>query len=215
MSRTRVGVLLSGSGSNLQALIDACQAPDFPAEIVLVVSNRQDAFGLQRAEAAGIDRRWLPHRGMSRQDYDEELVGALRLMEVEVVCLAGFMRIVTPTLLDAFPGRVMNIHPALLPAFPGLHGQAQALSWGVTVAGATVHLVDAGTDTGPILCQGVVPALQGDDEAALQERILRAEHRLYPLALRWLCEGRVHVEGRRARVDLKPGESRSLFLPAP
>jgi phosphoribosylglycinamide formyltransferase-1 len=193
-------VLISGSGTNLQALLDACAAPDFPARVAVVISNRRDAYGLERARAAGVPAVWVPHRGKARADFDAELVAALREHGAQWVCLAGFMRIVTPVFLDAFPQRVLNIHPALLPAFPGVHAQAQALAAGVKVAGATVHFVDAGTDTGPIIAQGAVPVLDDDDEDALKARILAVEHELYPRALRQAVEGRLRVEGRRVVV---------------
>lgn len=198
--KTPVGVLISGSGTNLQALLDACAAPDFPARVAVVISNRRDAYGLERARAAGVPAVWVPHRGKARADFDAELVAALREHGAQWVCLAGFMRIVTPVFLDAFPQRVLNIHPALLPAFPGVHAQAQALAAGVKVAGATVHFVDAGTDTGPIIAQGAVPVLDDDDEDALKARILAVEHELYPRALRQAVEGRLRVEGRRVVV---------------
>ncbi len=210
-ARVAVGVLISGSGTNLQALIDACAAPDFPARIAVVVSNRRYARGLERARAAGIPAVWVPHRGKARADFDGELVATLRAHGVAWVCLAGFMRIVTPVFLDAFPQRVLNIHPALLPAFPGTHGQAQALAYGAKVAGATVHIVDAGTDTGPVIAQGVVPVREEDDEDALKARILAVEHQLYVLALRQAVEGRLHVEGRRVRVEARPGEANALW----
>lgn len=212
MSRIPVGVLISGSGSNLQAILDACAAPDSPARVAVVISNRADAYGLERARQAGVPAELLSHRGLAREAYDAALVERLGAYGVQWVCLAGFMRIVTSTLLGAFPGRVLNIHPALLPAFPGLHGQAQAFEAGVRLAGATVHLVDEGTDTGPIIAQGVVPVRPDDDAVALAARILQVEHRLYPMALRWAAEGRLHVEGRKVRVDLRPGESTSLAL---
>ncbi len=207
-----VGVLISGSGTNLQALIDATRASDHPARIAMVISNRRDAGGLERARSAGIPAVWVPHRRRSRHEHETELIGHLREAGVQWLCLAGYMRLVTGTLLDAFPQRVLNIHPALLPAFPGTHGQAQALAYGTTVAGATVHLVDDGTDTGPVIAQGVVPVRQDDDEASLGARILQLEHQLYPMALRWAVEGRLSVEGRRVSVALRPGERRALFF---
>lgn len=207
MSRTaRVGVLVSGRGSNLQALLDAAADPWYPADIAVVVSNVPGAYALERAAAAGVAAHTVDHRGKPRADFERELVATLG--EVDFVCLAGFMRVLTPTFLDAFPDRVLNIHPALLPAFPGTHGAAQALAAGVTQAGATCHLVDAGVDTGPILAQGSVPVLAGDTEASLAARILAVEHRLYPLCLRWMAEGRVAVTNRRASVQLQTGESR-------
>lgn len=207
MSKISVGVLISGSGTNLQSLIDACAAPDFPAQVAVVISNRRDAYGLKRARRAGIPAVWLSHRRQpSREAYDQVLVDTLREHGVQWVCLAGFMRIITPVLLRAFPQRVLNIHPALLPAFPGLHGQQLQHDAAVRIAGATVHLVDEGVDTGPIVIQGAVPHLQDDDVDTLQQRILRMEHRIYPRALRWAVEGRLCIQGRRVQVDLPPGE---------
>ncbi len=207
MSATaRVAVLVSGRGSNLQALLDAAADPWFPADIVKVVSNVPGAYALERAHAAGVRTAVVDHRGRSRTDFEADLLRELD--GVDLVCLAGFMRVLTPAFLGAYPNRVLNVHPALLPAFPGTHGAAQALAAGVVQAGATVHLVDAGVDTGPILAQGTVPVLPGDTEAALAARILTVEHRLYPLALRWMAEGRVRVDGRRAEVELRAGESR-------
>jgi phosphoribosylglycinamide formyltransferase-1 len=200
----RVAVLLSGSGTNLQALIDATTA-DHPAEIALVIADRHKAFGLKRAAAAGIPTEVVLKRDHpSREAYDEALVGHLRRHDIQWIALAGFMRLVTPVLLDAFPLRVLNIHPALLPTFPGLRAQKQAFDYGVKIAGATVHFVDLGTDTGPIIAQGAVPVLTGDDEHALQERILAMEHRLYPLVLRWAADGHLSVEGRQVSVAKDP-----------
>lgn len=206
--RIPVAVLVSGRGSNLQALLDAATDPSFPAEIVKVVSNVEGAYALERARAAGVATAVVPHKGRTREAFEVELLAAIR--GVEWVCLAGFMRVLTPTFLDAYPHRVVNIHPALLPAFPGIHGAAQALAYGATVAGPTVHLVDAGVDTGPILAQGVVPVLDDDTEDTLGARILAMEHRIYPMVLRMAAEGRVSVEGRRARITLRAGESRLL-----
>lgn len=208
IARVPVGVLVSGRGSNLQALLDAAADPTFPAEIVRVVSNVPGVYALERAAAAGVPTAVVPSKGRPREAFEADLLAALG--PVQWVCLAGFMRVLTPTFLDAHPGRVLNIHPALLPAFPGTHGPAQALAYGATVAGATVHLVDAGVDTGPILVQGTAPVLDDDTEDTLAARILAVEHRIYPMALRWAAEGRVRVEGRRARVDLAPGASRCI-----
>ncbi len=202
----RVGVLVSGSGSNLQALINAAADPWFPADIVKVVSNVPGAFALDRSVLAGVATEIVDHRGRPRAEFEADLLRALG--DVDLVCLAGFMRVLTGTFLGAFPGRVLNIHPGLLPLFPGLHAPRQALAAGVTQAGATLHLVDAGVDTGPILAQGTVAVLQGDTEATLAARILTVEHRLYPMGLRWMAEGRVVIEAGRAIVELKPGESR-------
>jgi len=209
--RTRVGVLLSGSGTNLQALIDGASDPSYPAEIAVVISNHENAGGLERANRAGIPARWISHRGKARETFDAELVAALQGHGCQWVALAGFMRILTPVFLDAFAGRVLNIHPALLPAFPGVHAQKQAYDAGVRIAGATVHLVDAGMDTGPIIAQGAVPRLAGDTLTDLQERILAVEHRLYPMVLRWAAEGRVRAEDDGVSVDLPDGGSRVLW----
>lgn len=210
--RVAVGVLASGSGTNLQALLDACANPSFPARIAVVLSNRKDARALNRARAAGVPALFLPKRRQtSRAAYDASLVAALRDHGVLWVCLAGYMRLVSPTFLSAFPDRVLNIHPALLPAFPRLHAQQQALDHGVRIAGATVHFVDGGCDTGPVICQGAVPVFQDDDATSLSARILTVEHQLYPRALRMAVEGRLVLRGRLVEVDLRPGESRWLW----
>jgi phosphoribosylglycinamide formyltransferase-1 len=204
-ARARLGVLISGSGSNLQALLDACAQPDFPAEVACVVSNVPTAFGLERARQAGVPAVALDHKPFgSRADFERALGETLRAANVEWVCLAGFMRLLSADFLVGFPGRVLNIHPALLPAFPGLHAQRQALERGVKIAGCTVHFVDAGTDTGPIIAQAAVPVLPDDDEASLSARILKEEHRLYPLAVRLAVTGKVTQEGTRTRVDAQP-----------
>ncbi|GFO63524.1 phosphoribosylglycinamide formyltransferase [Geomonas paludis] len=198
----KIGVLISGSGSNLQSIMDACAAGAINGRVVCVISNKADAFGLERARKAGIPALHLDHRAYSgREAYDEALVATLREFEVELVVLAGFMRIITSVLLDAFPMRVMNIHPALLPAFPGLHAQRQALEYGAKVAGCTVHFVDCGTDTGPIIMQAAVPVLQGDTEESLCARIQKEEHRIYPEAVRLFSEGLLQVDGRVVTVS--------------
>ncbi|MBT3221494.1 MAG: phosphoribosylglycinamide formyltransferase [Proteobacteria bacterium] len=211
MSKVPVGVLISGSGTNLQALLDAAQDADYPARIAVVVSNRPRALGLERARKAGVPTVFLSHRGLSRPEYDAKLVEALVEHHVEWVCLAGFMRIISSVLLDAFPWKILNIHPALLPSFPGLHGQEQAHQAGVRISGATVHLVDDGCDTGPIVAQGAVPVLQDDDVDALKERILKVEHQLYPMVLRWATEGRLVVQERKITLDLLTGEHPFLW----
>jgi phosphoribosylglycinamide formyltransferase-1 len=189
-----LGILVSGSGTNLQAVIDAVQSGRLRAKIGVVISNVATAKALDRARAAGIHTVVIDHKAYpSREVFDAAVVEALRGNEVDCVVLAGFMRLITPVLLDAFPHRVVNIHPALLPAFPGIHAQAQALAYGVRVTGCTVHLVDAGMDTGPILAQAVVPVLDGDDEETLRERILVKEHELLPAVLQWIGDGRVEV----------------------
>jgi phosphoribosylglycinamide formyltransferase-1 len=210
----KLAVLVSGGGSNLQAILDAIATKALAAEVVLVASNRADAGGLDRARRAGVPTAVVPHRDfVSREAFDGALVDVLRAHGTEWVVLAGFMRIVTPVLLDAFPQRVVNIHPALLPAFPGAHAQAQALAHGVRVAGCTVHLVDTGTDTGPILAQAAVPVLEGDTVEALSARILAEEHALLPAVLQRIAEGKVIVDppsevGGRARVRVGGGPLR-------
>jgi phosphoribosylglycinamide formyltransferase-1 len=203
--RTRLGVLVSGSGTNLQALLDACARPDYPAEVALVVSNVPTAGALERARKAGVASTVVDHKAFgSRADFEKALGEALAAAGVEVVCLAGFMRLLSADLLGRYPGRVLNIHPSLLPAFPGLHAQRQALERGVKVAGCTVHFVDAGMDTGPIIAQAAVPVLPGDDEASLSARILQEEHRLYPLAVKLVATGAVRLEGQRAVTEASP-----------
>jgi phosphoribosylglycinamide formyltransferase-1 len=199
---TGIGVLVSGSGTNLQAILDAGARGELgPAEVRVVLSNVADVPALARAEKAGVPTRVLSHKGYATRDaYDEALIAALKEARVEIVALAGFIRLVTARFLDAFPGRVVNIHPSLLPAFPGLHAQTQAFDHGVKVTGCTVHFVDAGLDSGPIIAQAAVPVLDSDDASALAARILVEEHHLYPAALRALAEGRVEVRGRRVVV---------------
>lgn len=191
----RLGVLISGRGSNLQAILDAVAEGQLDAEVRLVISNKRKAGGLERAKKAGVPRRVIRHRGFdSREAFDAALVEALREAGVEWVVLAGFMRIVTPVLLDAFPQRVINIHPSLLPAFPGVDAQAQALAYGVRVSGCTVHLVNAGVDAGPILAQAVVPVEPGDSRDELSSRILATEHVLLVRVLRAIAAGGLRVE---------------------
>ncbi|HEX8435415.1 phosphoribosylglycinamide formyltransferase [Archangium sp.] len=203
--RTKLGVLVSGSGSNLQALLDACAQPGFPAEVAVVVSNVPTAFALERARKAGVPAVVLEHKAFgSRADFEKALVDTLVSAGVEWVCLAGFMRLLGADFLGRFAGKVLNIHPALLPAFPGLHAQRQALERGVKVAGCTVHFVDPGMDTGPIIAQAVVPVLPGDDEAALSARILKEEHRLYPLVVKLVATGAVQLEGGRVVTTAGP-----------
>ncbi len=214
-AKRAVAVLVSGNGSNLQALLDACGAPDFPARVAVVLSNVPGVLALQRAAAAGVPTLVVPHQGYpGRAGYDEALVAALTPHRPELVCLAGFMRLVGADFLRAFPQGVLNIHPALLPSFPGLHAVRQALAHGVKVSGCTVHLVDEGTDTGPIIAQAAVPVLDTDSEASLGARIQREEHRLYPLAVRLLASGAVRREGRRLVGGAQP-EASELALVNP
>ncbi len=197
----QIGVLVSGRGSNLQALIDAQRRGQLGGEIALVVSNVENAPGLERARHAGIATAFRDHRGRKREEFDAEIVDLLRARAVELVCLAGYMRLLSPVFVHAFPGRILNIHPALLPAFPGLDAQHRALENGVKVSGATVHLVDEGLDSGPIVLQEAVPVLSSDTVESLSARILESEHRIYPKAVRLLLEGRCRVAGRRVIVE--------------
>jgi len=197
----RVGVLASGRGSNLQALLDAGSRADYPARVVVVVSDREDARALARARAAGVSSLFVnPKDHGDRAAYDAVLTKTLEHHEVGLVCLAGFMRILSPVFVRAWQGRLMNIHPSLLPAFPGLHAQRQALHHGVRIAGATVHFVDEGVDTGPIVLQAAVPVEATDTEETLAARILIEEHRIYPEAVRLFAEGRLHVTGRQVSI---------------
>ncbi|ALC16476.1 formyltetrahydrofolate-dependent phosphoribosylglycinamide formyltransferase [Desulfuromonas soudanensis] len=206
--RLRLGCLASGGGSNLQAIIDRCRDGSLAAEISVVISNKPDSGALQRARNAGIPALCIDHRNFpTREDFDRAVVAALLEAGVELIVLAGFMRLISDVFLDAFPGRIMNIHPALLPAFPGLHVQRKALEYGARVTGATVHFVDGGVDTGPIVIQAVVPILDDDTEESLSARILEQEHRIYPRAIELFAQGRLRIDGRRVRIEppLPPG----------
>jgi phosphoribosylglycinamide formyltransferase 1 len=195
----RLGVLISGRGSNLQALIEACANPDYPAQIAIVVSDRGDAAGLARAAAAGIPSVVITNR--DRGGFAAEADARLREQQVGLVCLAGFMRILDTGFVEAWRDRMVNIHPSLLPAFPGLHAQRQALAAGVRFAGCTVHFVRPEIDIGPIIAQAVVPVHPDDDEVRLAARILAAEHRLYPLAVRLIAEGRTRIVAGKVEID--------------
>ena len=198
MSAAPVAVLVSGSGTNLQSLLDAAAVPGYPARIAVVVSNVPGVRALERATLAGVSTRVLPHQGYpDRAAYDRALVEAIAPFGCRIACLAGFMRLVGPTFLRAFPAGVLNVHPALLPSFPGLHAHRQALEHGVKVTGCTVHLVDHGVDTGPIVAQRTVPVLDDDTPASLHARIQEAEHALFPAAVDALASGRIQVRGRR------------------
>jgi formyltetrahydrofolate-dependent phosphoribosylglycinamide formyltransferase len=203
MRRVRTAVLISGRGSNFSALHAASRAPDYPAEIALVVSNRADAPGLGLAEAAGVPVAVIEHRafGRDRAAFDAALDARLRADDIELIALAGFMRLLTQEFVAGWQDRLVNIHPSLLPAFPGLDTHARALAAGVRIHGATVHLVRAEVDSGPILAQAAVPVAPDDTEQTLAARVLAAEHRIYPLALAWLAAGRVQVHATVARVD--------------
>ena len=193
-----IGVLISGRGSNLQAVIDAIRSGTLDARIAVVISNRADAQGLMRAQQAGIETLCLGHRGYpTREAYDEALVRELKSRAVRLVCLAGFMRLLSPVFVDAYPHAILNIHPALLPAFPGLHGQQQAWDWGAKVTGATVHIVTAALDAGPIILQAPVPVEEDDTPDTLAARILVEEHRIYPEAIKIVLDGGWQIVGRR------------------
>jgi len=193
-----IAVLVSGSGSNLQAIIDAAERGEIPGRVGLVLSNKADAYGLTRARNHGIPTAVVDHKTYgSREEFDAKMVEVIRASGARLVCLAGFMRVVTPVFLRAFPHRILNIHPALLPSFPGTHGPGQALRYGVRFSGCTVHFLDEGVDTGPIIVQAVVPVHEDDTEDTLAARILKEEHRIYPMAIRLFLEGRLTVSGRR------------------
>jgi len=199
MKQVRIGVLTSGRGSNLQAIIDNIEKGLLAAEITVVISDQPNAYSLERARKHAIPAVHLSARGFKgkRDEYDALLVQALQKHGVELVCLAGFMRIISPTLIRAFPNRIMNIHPALLPSFPGLHVQKAAIEHGAKFSGCTVHFVDEGMDTGPIIIQAVVPVLDGDTEDSLAERILKQEHKVYSRAIQLFAESRLKVVGRK------------------
>jgi phosphoribosylglycinamide formyltransferase-1 len=198
----RLAVLISGRGSNLQAILDAIASGHLDATVTIVISNRAGAHGLVRAREAGIDAVHLAAGDYADRDsYERAIVEEFRRRDVGLVCLAGYMRLVGPVLLNAYPNRIVNIHPSLLPSFPGLHAQRQALEHGVRVSGATVHLVDGALDAGPIVLQAAVPVLDGDTIDTLSDRILIEEHRIYPEALRILLDGRWNVSGRRVAMQ--------------
>jgi phosphoribosylglycinamide formyltransferase 1 len=200
-AKLAIGVLASGRGSNLQALLEACATPGYPARIVVVISDREHAAALDLARAAHVEALWInPKDFADRESFSLALVRELEARKVGLVCQAGFMRILSPGYVHAFAGRALNIHPSLLPAFPGLHPQRQALDHGVKVTGATVHFVEEGVDSGPIVLQATVPVEPADTEATLSARILVEEHRLYPEAVRLFAEGRLEIVGRRVRI---------------
>ena len=192
-----IGILLSGRGSNFEAIARNVEAGKIPAKIALVISNREQAPGLERARQMGLKTLFIPSKGKEREAYDGKVVAALKEAQVDLVCLAGFMRILSPVFIRAFQGRILNIHPALLPAFPGLDAQKQALDYGVKFSGCTVHIVDEGMDTGPIVLQAVVPVLDNDTVETLSARILKEEHRIYSEAVCLMVEDKVRIEGRR------------------
>ena len=195
----RIGVLLSGRGSNFEALADSVAAGRIPdAEIAVAVSNREGAPGIDRARARGIETRVIPSKGLQREEHDRLVVATLEERRVDLVCLAGYMRLLSPYFIQKFPQRILNIHPSLLPAFPGLEAQRQALEYGVKFTGCTVHFVDENLDAGPIVAQAVVPVRDGDTPETLAARVLAEEHQLYTEAVRLVLSGKFRIEGRRA-----------------
>jgi phosphoribosylglycinamide formyltransferase 1 len=216
VARLKVGVLISGRGSNLQALIDACAEQDFPAEIVLVLSNKADAYGLERARQAGIPAAVVSHRDFAdKPGFEAAMDDALNAAGVELVCLAGFMRLLTAGFVERWHNRLINIHPSLLPSFKGLDTHARAIAAGVRFTGCTVHYVRPAMDEGPIILQGVVPILEGDDDHTLADRVLIAEHRCYPGALKLIAEGRARVEGDRVAIADGPAVAPDPILNPP
>jgi len=218
VNKLRLGILASGGGTNLQSIIDRCHDNSIDAEIVVVISNNQDAGALQRAEKAGISTLCIDHRTFAaREDFDREVVAALQAAQVELVVLAGFMRIISQVFLDAYPQRIINIHPALLPSFPGLHVQKKALEYGAKFSGCTVHFVDGGVDTGAIITQAVVPILDDDTEDSLAARILEQEHKIYPQAIQLIAQNKLHIAGRRVQVtsSQEPTEQGLINPPLP
>ncbi len=195
--KKKLGILLSGRGSNFEAIADNVAAGKIPAEIAIVISNRPEARGLEVARQRGIPAICIPSKGLDRETYDRLVVAELKKREVDLVCLAGFMRILSPYFIREFPYRILNIHPSLLPAFPGLEAQRQALEYGVKITGCTVHFVDEGVDSGPIILQAAVPVLNNDTVETLSERILREEHRIYSEAINIVLSGKYRIEGRR------------------
>jgi phosphoribosylglycinamide formyltransferase-1 len=207
--KKRIGVLLSGRGSNFEALAESVAAGRIPdAEIALVLSNRENAPGIERARKRGIEARVIPSKGLEREAYDKLVAAALKEKKVDLVCLAGYMRLLSPYFVAAFPNRILNIHPSLLPAFPGLEAQRQALEHGAKFSGCTVHFVDENLDAGPIVLQAAVPIEDGDTVEKLSERILREEHRIYSEAVRIVLEGRYRIENRRVLVTSSEGHAK-------
>jgi len=209
--KKRIGVLLSGRGSNFEALAESVAAGRIPnAEIAIVISNREGAPGIARAKARGIATREIPSKGLERETYDRQVASVLDEYKVDLICLAGYMRLLSPYFVAKFPDGILNLHPSLLPSFPGLESQRQALEYGVKFAGCTVHFVDENLDAGPIIIQAAVPVKDGDTEAALSERILKEEHRIYSEAVRIVLEGKYKIAGRRVLQMQRPPEAGAL-----
>ena len=213
--KTRVAVLISGSGSNLQSLIQAAQKKNHPAEIALVISNKADVYGLERAKNNGIKTKNLDHKAYAnREAFDKAIHAVLVEEEIQLVCLAGFMRILTPEFVRKWPNRILNIHPSLLPSFTGLDVHQRAIDAGARFSGCTVHVVDEGLDEGPIVVQAVVPILQDDSADSLASRIITMEHQIYPMALEWFASGRASVDGQRVFIDGESEPPAPIMWPA-
>ncbi len=210
----KAGVLASGRGSNFQAIIDAIEKGNLKASIELLITDNPSALAIERAKKHNIKYLFINPKEFAAKDvFFSKIADEMKAKGVELVILAGFMRIVRKPLIDAFPGRIMNIHPALLPAFPGLHGQKQALDYGVKISGCTVHFVDEGMDTGPVIIQAAVPVLPDDTEDTLSERILSFEHKIYPEAVRLFAEGRIEIDGRKVKIKDHPSVSSDIVNP--
>lgn len=211
-----LGVLVSGSGSNLQAIIDNIEQRKLKSKIAVVISNNKDAFSIERAKKHNIPFEIIEHHQYNkREDFDKKIVETLKSYNVDLVIMAGFLRVITKILLDAYPMKIMNIHPALLPSFPGLHVQKKALDYGCKFAGCTVHFADEGVDSGPIIIQGVVPILDSDDEDTLSKRILKVEHKIYSTAIKLYEDGRIRIKNRKVIIDPPLSIDETLFLTNP
>lgn len=214
MTKLKLAVLISGRGSNLQSLIDACTQRDYPAEIVLVLSNKPGAYGLERAAEADIPAAGLDHASFaSKADFEAALDAALINSGAQLICLAGFMRLLSADFMNKWAGKVVNIHPSILPSFKGLNTHKQTLDAGVKIAGCTVHFVVPEMDAGPIIVQAAVPVLPGDDEAALAARVLEQEHQIYPRAVRWIAEDRVRVDGQLVKIKGASTNASAIIAP--
>jgi len=211
----KIAVLVSGSGSNLQALINASKSGYFSGKVVLVISNIEDAYGLTRAKNEMIDAVYISHKNKSREEFEKEVVEVIDKYNIDLVALAGFMRVLSPFFVSHYKGKLMNIHPALLPAFPGINVQEKQFDYGVKIAGCTVHFVDEGTDTGPIIVQAAVPVFSDDNGDKVKERILKEEHKIYPLAIKLFFENRLSIVGRRVIIENEEKNNISLVNPLP
>lgn len=202
MKKIKICVLASGRGTNLQAILDGCRDREIPGEVGVVISDKSDAYALERARKAGVETIFMnPKEHSSRKDFDLAVAKEIERRNIDLICLAGYMRILSPEFVRKFPLRIMNIHPAVLPSFPGLHSQKQAVDYGVRFSGCTVHFVDEGVDTGPVIVQAVVPCFPGDSEEELSSRILKYEHRIYKIAIKYFAEGKIKVNGRKVIIE--------------